>query len=210
METPLEYLCRTRSAVEHLFNGIDAYHAILRRSRPPVLAGTFSCQAEHDIEVARWISENSEEIQRGLSAERAFLAEKYALAVLCGSLLHIASKAIQLYSGQSQVPSEFASFVSSTHASFCIGREVRGVPLGLVILAGRNQYNHLEDDHLREPSSTVFERLATQHCYGADVRDPAFDLAARLVWNYACNVTSLIGWQYYESYEKDMRSLLGV
>lgn len=84
------------------------------------------------------------------------------------------------------------------------------MPLGLVIYAGRNQYNHAEDNVLLEPSATVFEWLTTHHTYGNGVRDPAFDLGGRLVWNYAANITSLIGWRAYESYEADMREMLGI
>lgn len=72
------------------------------------------------------------------------------------------------------------------------------------------QHNHIDDNQLREPNSTVFEWLATKHNYGADIRDPAFDLNAGLVWNYASNVTSLIGWRNYQTYENDMRSLLEI
>ena len=95
------------------------------------------------------------------------------------------------------------------HAPYCIGRRVREVPLGLVIVAGRNQYNHIDDNDLRDPNVTVFEWLATRHGYGAGIRDPGFDLSAGLVWNYPSNLTSLIGWRNYEAYESDMRSLLG-
>lgn len=210
METPQEYLARTKSAVEHLFSGVDAYLQILQSSRRPVLVGTYSSEAERDAAFERWMKEKDEDIQKGLATERAFLAEKYALAALCGSLLQIASMAIRLYSKSDQIPAELSGFVKAANAAYCIGRRVREVPLGLVILAGRNQYNHIDDNQLREPSPTVFEWLATKHGYGASIRDPAFDLGAGLVWNYASNITSLIGWRDYETYENDMRSLLGI
>jgi hypothetical protein len=209
MGTPQEYLNRTKSAVTHIFNGIDAYLQVLRNHRPPVLVGTYSSEADHAAAVDQWMKEKAEDIQKGLSAERAFLAEKYALAALCGSLLQIASMALRLYSKHDQVPAELSEFVKAGHAPYCIGRRVRGVPLGLVILAGRNQYNHIDDDGLRDPNVTVFEWLATKHAYGAGVRDPGFDLRAGLVWNYPSNITSLIGWRSYEVYDSDMRSLLG-
>lgn len=210
METPQEYLARTRSAVEHLFSGVDAYLQILRGSRAPVLVGTYSSEAGRDAALEQWMKENAEDIQKGLAMERVFLAEKYALAALCGSLLQIASMAIRLYSKNRQIPAELSGVVKASCASYCIGPRVREVPLGLVIFAGRNQYNHIDDNHLREPNSTVFEWLATKHGYGANIRDPAFDLNEGLLWNYASNVTSLIGWRDYESYEDDMRSLLEI
>lgn len=82
METPREYLIRTKSAVEHLFSGVDAYLQILRSSRPPVLVGTYLIDAEHDATLERWMKETAVDIQKRLAVERAFLAEKYALAVL--------------------------------------------------------------------------------------------------------------------------------
>ena len=210
METPQEYLANTKSAVEHLYGGIDAYLQILRNARPPVLVGTYSSEAERDAALESWMKEKAEDIEKGLAAERTFLSKKYALAALCGSLLHIASMAIRLYSKNEDIPPELSDVVKAANASYCIGRRVREVPLGLVIYAGRNQYNHIDDDQLREPNSTVFEWLATKHGYGANIRDPAFDLNASLVWNYASNITSLIGWRDYKAYENDMRSLLGI
>ncbi len=210
METPEEYLARTKSAVEHLFSGIDAYLQILRRARPPVLVGTYSDQQKRDAALEQWMKEKAEEIEKGLAAERAFLSEKYALAALCGSALQIAAMAIRLYSKNEKIPVELSGIVRSGHAQYCIGRLIREVPLGLVIYAARNQYNHIDDYQLREPSVTIFEWLATKHGYGSDIRDPAFDLRAGLVWNYASNVTSLMGWRDYAAYENDMRSLLGI
>lgn len=211
METPQQYLARTKSAVQHLFAGIDAYLRILREGRPPVLVGTYRSSEERDRALQDWMKENEGAIQKGLEAERAFLAEKYALATLCGSLLQVAAMAIRLYSKNETVPAEFEAVMKKPAAiPYCIGRVVRGVPLGLVIYAGRNQYNHVDDGNLREPSATVFEWLATKHTYGEGVRDPAFDLGRGMVWNYSSNVTSLIGWRDYETYEKDMQSLLGI
>lgn len=196
--------------MQHLFAGIDAYLQILREGRRPVLVGSYTNDAQRDDALEKWMKQNEKEIQKGLDAERAFLSEKYALAALCGSLLQIAAMAIRLYSKNGNVLPELSGVMKQAAIPYCIGRLVRGVPLGLVIYAGRNQYNHIEDNQLREPSSTVFEWLATKHDYGQGIRDPAFDLSAGLVWNYASNVTSLVGWRDYESYEKDMRSLLGI
>lgn len=207
MDTPDEYLARTKSAAQHLFDDIAAYFQILRNQRPPVLVGCYANEAERDAALQHWMKENSDAIDRGLAGERAFLAEKYALATLCGAVLQIAFMAIRLYSKNAKVPDDISGSVRLNHAQFCVGRRIRNVPLGLIVYAGRNQYNHIDDDLLREPSSTVFEWLATKHGYGNGIRDPAFDLNAGLVWNYPSNITSLIGWRGYDPYETDMRSL---
>jgi hypothetical protein len=210
METPQEFLARTSSAVRHLFAGIDTYLLILRSARPPVLVGSYTSAEERETSIQQWAADKHEEIQKSLEAERRFLSQKYALAALSGSVLQIASMAIRLYSTNELVPADFVGIIKpgSVPAAYCIGRRIRGVPIALVIYAGRNQYNHVDDDDLREPNLTVFERLAVNHGYGDGIRDPAFDLRTRLVWNYASNVISLVGWTGYESYESDMRSLL--
>ena len=210
METPQEFIERTQSAVESLFIGIDSYMRILRRARPPVLVGTYSNETEHEVALERWMKENADAIEAGFEAQRAFMSEKYALTVLCGSLLQVASTAIRLYSKNSHIPDEFLDIVKDSHAPFCIGRRVREVPIGLVVIAARNQYNHIEDQKLHFLSSTVFEWLATKHGYGTDLRDPAFDLKKQLAWNYASNITGLLGWRKYKNYEHDMRYMLGI
>lgn len=210
MESPQEYLERTKSAVEHILSGVDAYMQILRNSRPPVFSGSFRDEQERDKALEKWLKEKEQDIRRGLAAEREFLSEKYALAALCGSLLQIASMAIRLYSKNESVPAELSEAVTKPAIIYCIGRLVREVPIGLIIYAGRNQYNHIDDEKLREPSATVFEWLTTRHGYGDGVRDPAFDLNEGLRWNYASNVTSLIGWRNYQAYEVDMKLLLGI
>jgi hypothetical protein len=210
METPAEYLARTKSAAQHLFEDIATYLQILRNGRPPVLVGSYPTAADRDAALQQWMKEKAQEIEKGLAAERAFLAEKYALATLCGAILQIAFMAIRLYSKQDQVPEDLSSALKAPHALYCIGRRIRTVPLGLIVYAGRNQYNHIDDDQLREPNLTIFESLATKHGYGPGIRDPAFDLNARLAWNYPSNITSLLGWRHYASYEDDMRSLFRI
>lgn len=208
MESPAEFLERTSSAAGHLFAAIDSYMQLLRGN--PVFTGSFSDEKQHKEAFKAWMVKNKVEIERGLAAEREFHAEKYALAILCGSILQVAATGIRLYSKNQEVPSEWKKVIKSNAERFCIGREVRGVPLGLVVYAARNQYNHPEDEKLREPSTTIFEKLATMHIDGKLCRDPAFDLKVRLRWNYPSNVISLLGWSDYEAYESDMRSLLSV
>jgi hypothetical protein len=98
METSQEFIERTQSAVESLFIGIDSYLHILRRALPPVLVGTYSSETEHEDALERWMNENADAIEAGFQEQRAFMSEKYALTVLCESLLQVACTAIRLYS----------------------------------------------------------------------------------------------------------------
>ncbi len=137
MEDAEEFIARTQSAVEPLFGGIRSYLQILESARPPVLVGSYSCELEHKKAVEHWTRENADSIKASFKAQRAFMSERYALAVLCGSLLQVATMAIRLHSKNKLIPDEFHGIVNDSHAPFCIGRRVRDVPIGLVIIAGR-------------------------------------------------------------------------
>ena len=91
-----------------------------------------------------------------------------------------------------------------------VGREVRGVPLGLVVYAGRNQYCHLDEEALQEPSRSLFSRLASGHGLASRdaFKDPAFDLDTVPPEFVAANIVSLIGWLDYRRYEADVLQLL--
>jgi hypothetical protein len=207
MQTAQDYLNQTASAAKHLFAGIDHYIQILRNAPTPAL---ITDTPQSDAMLKSWATANHKEIEQSLEAQRKFFAEKHALATLCGSVLQIASMAIRLYSQNKSVPPEFATCIGANENAIrhCIGRRVRDVPIGLLIYAGRNQYNHLEEGKLREPNSTIFEMMATKHNYGAGIRDPAFDLRGNINWNLPSNVTSILGWRTYKAYETDMSQLL--
>jgi hypothetical protein len=162
MEHAEEFIARTKSAVESLFCGIDSYLQILEGARPPVLVGTYSSELEHKKAVENWTRQNADSIEASFRAQRAFMSERYAQAVLCGTLLQLATMAIRLYSRNRLIPDEFHGIVNASHAPFCIGRRVREVPIGLVVFAARNQFNHIEDAKLRKPSSVIFEWLAAR------------------------------------------------
>jgi hypothetical protein len=70
METPQEYLNRTKSAAEHLLTSIDAYLQICKGVRPPALVGTYSSEAERGAALEQWIKEKAEDIQKALAMER--------------------------------------------------------------------------------------------------------------------------------------------
>jgi len=159
--------------------------------------------------VENWARENPDSIEARLNAERTFMSEKYALTVLCGSLLQVATMAIRLHSRNRQIP-DHLNEIASSHASFCIGRVIRKVPIGLVVLAARNQYSHIEDAKPHKLSSGIFELLATEHGHDPQLRDPCLDLEKKLKWNYASNVIGLLGWRECTHYEQDMRSMLGI
>jgi hypothetical protein len=208
-----EYLAKTESAARRLFDGIADYSEIVQRSIPPVYSGSglLDDDAVRAVYEA-WRRRNLDAIEASLAAQREYSAEWYAMAAICGALFEVAVQGIRQCNRLSPIPPAFRDVMKPSHAAapFCTGRSVRGVPLGLVIYAGRNQHAHHEDAGFRPVPTRVFELLAFKHGIpgAAGIPDPAFDLQARRLTTYAHNITSLIEWRSYERYEADMRSLL--
>ncbi len=211
MRTPSEYINRTESAMRKLFDGIDSYISIIQI--PPVFGTCYSDQVDFDAKYATWAEEHADEIESAKQANQEYFEESFALAILCGSALQVAAKAIECYSSNEEVPQQdFSSMIAtaSKTARFCIGREIRGVPLGLIIYAGRNQHIHFEDAHLREPSLSVFKKLAENQFNGITYTDPAFDLTNDDLVSFSSNIISLIGWRDFDSYRNDICKLLSI
>lgn len=174
-----------------------------------VLSADPSDEAKAQEEFEKWLEDNEEQHRRAKVLSERYYGLTLSQATLCGAVLQYIHSAIQRFSKNQNVPSEFQAIVrpGSSAAKACIGRKIRGVPLGLVIYAGRNQYAHWEDGELRKATREAFDRLATDHGYG-NARDPAFDLKKRQLQIYSHNIVGLIDWSTYESCVDDLRNLL--
>lgn len=215
MQNADEYLNKTRSAAARLFEGIDTYLALLRQHSTTFVT-SYTNQEDFQRQYDAWYEKNRSSIQIALDAQKKYLGESFAQAILCGSVLQLAAKAIECYSKNKEIPEDWKALIKpeSKAVPFCTGRLVRGVPLGLVIYAGRNQHIHFEDQNLREPNVEVFRRLAINHGYGKGstepIVDPAFHLGTDSINSFANNITALIEWRSAEAYETDMRKLLEI
>ena len=209
MNTLDEYLVKTESAAKKLFEGINDYLSILRDTQMPIFVSSTLDQEESMSEFVAWEKEHSDEIKKSIDAQDKFIDEIFAMSSLQGAILQIASMAIQKYSNNTSVHPEFTGLIKSKgYKKFCIGRTVRDVPIGLVILAGRNQYNHLDEDSLREPNVSIFNKLADINVNGHKYTDPAFDLSNPQIINYAENICGLLEWYSYDSYVADLNGML--
>ena len=208
MQSAEDYLRKTESAVRLLFTGIDSYLQVLRQATGVVFVSGELDDSKREADFAAWLIENEQRLAAARVAERDFIAESFALDTLCGSILQVAGKALEVYGTNNVIPTGLPTTVKSHFAKFCVGRPIRTVPLGLVIYAARNQHTHFNDDGLREPSSSVFNLLATAHRFGPGIVDPAFDLKNDRLLSYASNISSLLDWRSYEQYIADMRSML--
>ena len=212
MQTAIEYLTRTESAVRHLFDGVDSYVARLRNV--DVTGGVFVTSKPfdpaHDTEFETWRLANAEKLTAAKTAKQEFIAESFALCTLCGAVLQVAAKALEIYSENTDVPTDWDIVRGTSAEKFCVGRKVRTVPLGLIIYAARNQHTHFNKKKLNKVSTKVFNTLAEGHGYKTPklVSEPAFDISKAAVTSYASNVMALIEWRSYDQYAKDIRALI--
>jgi hypothetical protein len=213
MDTIADYLSKTESATRKLFDGVAEYIDILKKAHAPVFLSSTLDAEEREKEFETWVENNKDEIRKSFEAQNCFVDESFAMAALCGSILQLSAMAIQKYSKNTGVSAGLEDLMAagSKPAKFCMGRLERGIPIGLIIYAGRNQFNHFDDEQLLEPSKTIFERLCEIESFenkGTFYRDPAFDLTNDRVVNFASNITALLGWRSYDDYSNDMRVLL--
>ena len=220
MKTPEKYLEKTQSAVIKLIDGIDSYMQIIKESPKPIFRGRGKL-SEYDREKIEqdfniWREKHKEVIEIANSRIKEFSAESFALGTLCGSLLQISAMGIQMFSDNDGIPEDMDKTLVSLlekyrkSRKFCIGRRVHDLPIGLIIYAGRNQYNHMADEKLHRLNQTIFELLARNY-EGAkenSPKHPSFDLENDLLFNYSTNITALLGWRDYDSYYSDMESLI--
>ena len=209
MQTPSTYIARTETAVRKLFEGIASYTEILK----PIQGTTYISgqldpvlfQAEYEA----WAKKNAKKLAASAAAQREYSQQSFAMATLCGSVLQVAAKAIECYSKNTTVSAGAQSIIGKSKPAvpFCIGREIRGIPIGLIIYAGRNQHIHYNEKSLSQVNEAVFAHLAVVPKH-SNLKDPAMDLANPLLYSHAGNVTFILGWRSYESYASDLHSLL--
>ena len=206
MQTFDEYIAKTQSAVRHLFDAIGEYRSVLDGAHAPIFISSTLDEREREKELDAWLARHADAIQAARDAERRYFDESFALATICGAVLQVADKAFETFSRDTAVPMEWEGVVTPHSARYCIGRVIRNVPLGLIVLAGRNQHMHF-DENPRKLAVAVFDRLAIHHGRNTDpeIRDPAFDLRNERLVSYVHNIVALLRWNSYETYEADLR-----
>jgi hypothetical protein len=133
----------------------------------------------------------------------------FSEALLASLILQAAYTAIRLYSPKRSVPDEWKPYIKPSHdtARFCIGKQKHGVPTGLIIYAGRNQFAHW-DEAPHPVTEKVFALLAN-----AFDNDPNWDLIFELE-NVTVSICAgpllflALGWSSYEVYLAEMNDLL--
>ena len=152
---------------------------------------------------------NKIKIRAAQIEQKKYLGQTISAGAICGSILQIAFMGIKLFSKRKILPESCKDFLSKNdkRVIFCIGREVRGVPVGLIIYAARIQYNHMDEELNNPVAQAVFEKIATYETKGG-CKDPAFDLANPVLKNYSQNIVSLLGWKNYKTYLREMKNMM--
>lgn len=207
--TPIEYLRETRHATERLFESYAFYSEGCRPILQPIFGSVTNNEVFSESELHTWSTRGRVSIKALIAEERERTGPSISRATICGAILHFAATGIQLFSDNSDVPSECRGMLTENNMAvpFCIGRSVWGLPIGVVIYAAKNQYDRMDDHAYRSVTRCVFEHLATFKSAGK-YKNPLFDLKNRVLVNYASNILALFGWNGYEDYQSDMTRLL--
>lgn len=94
---------------------------------------------------------------------------------------------------------------------FCVGRDIGDLPLGIIVYAGRNQYNHFGEDRLGVLNEVVFNHL--HNLWSSPENGISFDLYdGKRPRSYS--VLAALGWTDtssglgYANYNNDLRSVM--
>ncbi|OYV84851.1 MAG: hypothetical protein B7Z63_06330, partial [Ignavibacteriae bacterium 37-53-5] len=156
------YLKHTHSAVDKLFAARYSYDELLLFPERRGFAAWGSDEEKIEKEYQKWAEQNKSQIEERLRRDKEFADEVFAIRTLCSAILQFGYMAIKQFSDNKSVPASFTEVIKpdSIPAKFCVGRLIDDIPLGLIVYAGRNQSHHYDDREHREPTKTVFFRLA--------------------------------------------------
>ena len=210
----MSYLQETEVAVSQLFESLEYYEKLLQNIKTPICSFSAASDEDANKKLEQWSRDNRDEIDASLERQREYSAKQFSRDTICGAILQIAAMGLQLEGRKHTPRKKFAHLISGKRNCnaryFCCGREVRGVPAGLIIYAARNQYNHQDSETLNDLNTEIFDTLALNHGIDAipDVKDPGFNLATQSLTIYAGNALFILGWKTYDLYLEDMRKLL--
>jgi hypothetical protein len=207
-----DYLKRTENAVKPLFEAYNSYWKLLSMPERPVFIYDIGTDSDKNEVYENWYNTNKLLIEERLKKDNEYAYEFLARATLCGGILEFAYMGIKMFSTNSVIPYEFNSVIKpySVASKFCIGRKYNDVPIGLIIFAGRNQAAHYDEKKLREPNSTIFEKMAIWYSskFKKWYTNSYLDLNNSDIIHYSENITYYLEWRNYESYQLDMLNML--
>jgi hypothetical protein len=194
------YIRDTGLAVNHLFVGLNEYNKLKLKSICDFL--------DKDGYIVMSEDENEEFIKK----YQEYYSLEIAKATLAGSILQVACVGIDIYSEtRNQLNEEYIKLgvkSGGKTSKYCIGKIIKGIPEGLLIYAGRIQYNHWgEGEPNNEVAKNIFMKLESYY-----YQNPLFDLAYCLGWNNERPISHFIlqnelEWNTYDDYLISMKNM---
>lgn len=204
-------------------------------STAPATEGLFRLLNEYGWQKMRAFVDLTNSKTRAELEERkeAFSSTDVAREVIAGSILQIAYIAIERYAvqkGKSEKALHFEAEINRLILEnpntrwkankpfvlpdeFCVGREIGDLPLGMIVFAGRNQYNHFADERLSVLNEVVFNHL--HNMWPSSKNGLSFNLyEAKRPRSYS--VLAALGWTDstkelgYSAYKRDLCEVLQV
>lgn len=212
MENAKSYLVSTEPATEGLFKLLNKYGWQKMRSIVDIV--------------------NSKTRDALGAAKADYSSVDVARDVISGSILQIAYVAIKQYAPRRQKPESVLDFEAkinkmiadapsarcksfSLPPDFCVGRYLVELPIGLVIYAARNQYNHFDKKRLSVANEVIFDYLNL--IWPEPVKnDLSFNLRNQNYRFYSYAALCALGWVDsserlgYQAYKGDMEAILEV
>jgi hypothetical protein len=198
---PYEYLSMTEFSVKHLYDGVNACFNYYK-------------EASEYWDISKLNEplneENKNKLDKYLSLARKYFDLNFSENTFCGSILQVASIGIDYFSRNNNIPDSFEDVIrqnSEKVKRFCIGKELYGIPIGLIIYAGRNQYSHWNERDPYEINKKVFEKLTLAFSKNM-FSDLAFDLLNPGITIYSKEILLIaLKWYNYDIYYKEMKEL---
>jgi hypothetical protein len=203
--TSRDYFERTSHVVRHLYLGIGSCHQLWEE------ATAFWSPREGEPPNTE---KEKADLDTFLVKGQEYFGGKLSEGVLCGAILQVAASGILRFSRNSTLPQSCRDLfkgikLKERQLKFCIGQERYGVPEGLIIYAGRNQYAHWEEEELRDKLNVrIFDKLNS--AFQDDMSmDLAFDLSNPTIHIYAdLLLLGVLKWKTYGAYLRGMKELL--
>lgn len=207
-----DYRQKTQFAFEQLFSALIHYKELAKESIPPAFGASANGEDEWREAHEAWEEENLQEIESALAKQREYLTLTDSQAAIAGAILQLAFMGIRQFSNCNARPAGVPEGIPHAAAitPYYGGRDVFGLPIGLIIYAGRNQHHHM-DEELRSPSKEIVRHLAEYkvRLYRPDEEpppyiDPAFDLDVFESRSIAHNVLSILKWNSVDEVFADL------
>ncbi len=194
------YLQQTEHAVRHLYDGIDSCSSIVENAHSHWDIAKIGQPRTPDY---------MDELRRYLELMDKYIDLRFSEGTFAGAILQVAATGIRVFSTNRAIPESCKDMgLPKSAFPFCIGKELSGLPTGLIIYAGRNQYAHWESGRcLREVNKKVFAALSL--AYEDDpFADAAFDPGYPTVTVLANEILlAALQWTTYERYLSEMKAL---